>query len=1337
MSATAEGEGQSSLEVHVWHEGYLHTVSMEPELVECLRRHHQDDTDCRPLLEEWEEQMTIFLWQLYSVTHVPVEYMRLVGMAQETVLCGEAEAAYLKELYRTVPAKHCHSFLLTLPDGGNEEFQASRRRHFASIVFEKFLHHPEIVALDSRRSFFGIIDDTRPLLSTSVKKDVDDELVRGLVVDAKEGDNSGSDTDFVRKCQQAADTIVEECSKIRFGSTPVVQPVYKVEMDNAGRKSPYLLCGACASTCLSPSLHASPMLVHEDNSFLNFGFVCQVSQLAQQHGDKGIMDLFGERSGEFVIEMEEARQVLWSRFLDQQRSLSSSYLQETELKLQNSHNSPHTMQSINDMHKRIQSVRSSVSLYEESYIQHKALTKMPLPELYHRASSFLSERLHEGEEADMIGYTPGLDTVNIYPLFFRFRLLKEITRWFKTSFFKWVNSPNCSSCEGKTVAIGGSAPETQEEKEGKAGIVEVYRCKSCTAITRFPRYNHPATLLDWRKGRCGEWANCFTQCCIAAGYESRYICDWTDHVWTEVWLPLLERWVHVDSCENSVDAPLTYETGWGKKLTYVIAVSPAECVDVTRRYTKKWNQVLKRRDQAIENWLAIFLFCFNLHVKGRFRCIDNVQGLPYALSSLDRHADRAGAPIILLRFFALRRMLEEIQLSLSVAVDLKARSREEQQGRISGSLEWRRQRNETGQHNDEDHSADALREDWFISKSCASESEWIQLHQNCTLGGPDGELIKELITFGTVLIGVVEAENRFVWGILPNLRPADARTPVDSQQRPQWRPLPIYGISVRTQTPVPRSSESTIARFVENHLTVDGVVDLLETLTRSCDSDTNLHLDTFSWPPRGLCIVSSAAGFSAELFTLLSDGSVWLLFPATAHLKSTSFYIGKTAWTAVKMGRCGVHVSSSSELAVEGINLTLTSANTQEGVSDIFSWTISVGVGTKKLQADVSSVVQCICDPSTSLPEKIEGTWQHSQDWRHTGVQQKSIYSKYFSLPFFAKDMPGFPILGLDPSSTTVGLRVPRHKGLSISTSNNQHSNVQMPSSIEALYVTARESSLECVIELIVENANLVHDSTNDRVTLLSWPFVVGDWIGLHRSGSRSEDTSLMGFSCLRKPMRKQECSSRSTDEIIEPLRQQVDLHSFLGNCVILFEELPRLQKYKDSESLELSLNSFVRDRNRYLEGTRLAINHENNTSTVSFSFIWPACRMASSSSPRELRLHRRTSESLKSKQADCVHAGSSTHPLYETLCVSDPFFLPTTKSEASGTATQSMVWAPLVRAPAQTNVISSTKTHLLARCSDDGTATEGEQEKWFAWKFPASFERMCHLAASASGNNL
>ena len=115
----------------------------------------------------------------------------------------------------------------------------------------------------------------------------------------------------------------------------------------------------------------------------------------------------------------------------------------------------------------------------------------------------------------------------------------------------------------------------------------VYTCKLCKTETTFPRFNSPRTLFKSRRGRCGEFANLFGTYCRALGFDTRYILDFTDHVWTEVWSVRQQRWLHADSCEGLIDRPNMYEQGWGKKLNYAIGATHDHCADVTKRYTRK------------------------------------------------------------------------------------------------------------------------------------------------------------------------------------------------------------------------------------------------------------------------------------------------------------------------------------------------------------------------------------------------------------------------------------------------------------------------------------------------------------------------------------------------------------------------------------------------------------------------------------------------------------------------------------------------------------------------------------------------------------------------------
>ncbi|XP_058223884.1 peptide-N(4)-(N-acetyl-beta-glucosaminyl)asparagine amidase [Rhododendron vialii] len=186
-----------------------------------------------------------------------------------------------------------------------------------------------------------------------------------------------------------------------------------------------------------------------------------------------------------------------------------------------------------------------------------------------------------------------------------YAFLLQLLFWFKQS-FRWVNAPSCDGCGSETVGSGMGTALSSETLYG-ASRVELYRCTICSRTTRFPRYNDPLKLLETRRGRCGEWANCFTLYCRAFGYESRLVLDFTDHVWTECFSPSLGRWMHLDPCEGIYDNPLLYEKGWKKKLDYAIAIAKDGVYDVTKRYTRKWHEVLSRRTITPEPILSTIL----------------------------------------------------------------------------------------------------------------------------------------------------------------------------------------------------------------------------------------------------------------------------------------------------------------------------------------------------------------------------------------------------------------------------------------------------------------------------------------------------------------------------------------------------------------------------------------------------------------------------------------------------------------------------------------------------------------------------------------------------------
>ncbi|KAJ1502853.1 peptide-N4-(N-acetyl-beta- glucosaminyl)asparagine amidase [Coelomomyces lativittatus] len=169
----------------------------------------------------------------------------------------------------------------------------------------------------------------------------------------------------------------------------------------------------------------------------------------------------------------------------------------------------------------------------------------------------------------------------------------ETLDWFKKSFFTWVDRIPCNFCNPSNDILIVAGSITMEERQRGVTRVELHECRHCHRSNRFPRLHSPIDVLNARRGRCGEWANAFLLIGKALGYETRYVMDWADHVWNEIKIPSLQRWVHVDVCENLMDAPMVYCLGWKKKLQRVYSIDGGYVMDVFDRYTKNETKPIK------------------------------------------------------------------------------------------------------------------------------------------------------------------------------------------------------------------------------------------------------------------------------------------------------------------------------------------------------------------------------------------------------------------------------------------------------------------------------------------------------------------------------------------------------------------------------------------------------------------------------------------------------------------------------------------------------------------------------------------------------------------------
>ena len=132
-----------------------------------------------------------------------------------------------------------------------------------------------------------------------------------------------------------------------------------------------------------------------------------------------------------------------------------------------------SQQQIVEFQRRLIVESQRVLIYEDPLLQAKARLCVPLTALTARAAQSCTA-------ASNIDLKDGL--------------LIEILHWFKEDFFVWFDKPYCNICSRDMIGFGSGNPSAEDLGHG-AQRVEVYKCESCAAVDRFPRYNDPGKNL--------------------------------------------------------------------------------------------------------------------------------------------------------------------------------------------------------------------------------------------------------------------------------------------------------------------------------------------------------------------------------------------------------------------------------------------------------------------------------------------------------------------------------------------------------------------------------------------------------------------------------------------------------------------------------------------------------------------------------------------------------------------------------------------------------------------------------------------------------------------------